>query len=97
VSEQASKALFSLYRLFDHVILTIADKLKLFDCMILPILNYGCEMWGFHCASDVENVHLRFLRYLRGVKQQTNSAAVYGELGRAPLDIVRNLNIGSNL
>jgi hypothetical protein len=57
LSEQASKALFSL---FDHVPLTIADKLKLFDCMILPILNYGCKIWGFHCASDVEKVHLRF-------------------------------------
>ena len=61
--------------------------------MVLPILNYGCETWGFHNAADVEKLHLRFLKTLLGVKQQTNNAAVYGELGRVPLSVIRKERI----
>ena len=53
VAEQASKALFTLNRLFDSASLNVSEKIKLFDSMILPILNYGCEVWGFHPAPDV--------------------------------------------
>jgi hypothetical protein len=74
--------------LFDNVSLTVVDKLKLFDCMILPILNYGSVIWGFHDASDIEKVHLRFLKSIIEVKQQTNNAAVYGELGMVQLSVV---------
>ena len=47
VSEQGSRALFSLYALVDKIEFDISDKLKLFDSMISPILNYGSEIWGF--------------------------------------------------
>jgi hypothetical protein len=49
------------YHFTDNVALTVVDKLKLFDCIILPILNYGSVIWGFHDAGDIEKVHLRFL------------------------------------
>lgn len=42
LSEQASKALYSLGLIFDTNELCVNDKLKLFDSLILPILNYGC-------------------------------------------------------
>ncbi|MCU7801013.1 MAG: reverse transcriptase family protein [gamma proteobacterium symbiont of Lucinoma myriamae] len=71
LAEQARKALFSLNNLFDCTMLHIKDKLKLFDCMILPILMYGCEIWGFHDSSDIERVHLKFLKQLLGVRSQT--------------------------
>ena len=44
LAEQANKALFSLNKLFDKVSLNITEKLKLFDSVVLPILNYGCEI-----------------------------------------------------
>lgn len=50
LAEQANKALYSLNKLFDKVHLNITEKIKLFDSMILPILNYGCEVWCFHPA-----------------------------------------------
>jgi hypothetical protein len=56
LSEQALKALFALNSLFEAVPLGISEKLKLFDSMILPILNYGCEIWRFHKAPDMEKV-----------------------------------------
>ena len=56
--EQATKALFSLNNLFDKIDLSISEKLKLFDSMIQPILNYASEIRGFHPAPDIERVHL---------------------------------------
>ena len=100
LAEQANKALFSLNKLFDKDSLNITEKLKLFDSMVLPILNYGCEIWGFHPAPNIEAVHLKFLKQLLKVRYQTSSAMVYGELGRVPLIIKRKeriLNIGLRL
>ena len=39
LSEQATKALFSLNSLFEVLSLNISEKIKLFDSMVLPILN----------------------------------------------------------
>ena len=54
LSEQAMKALFSVNSLFDSVSLNVSEKIKLFDTMVLLILCYGCEVWGFQAALDVE-------------------------------------------
>jgi len=93
LSKQALKALFSLNSLFDIVSLNITEKLKLFDSMIAPILHYGSEVWGFHKAPDIERVHLKFLKRLLNVKQQTTNTIVYGELGRFPMIIMRKIRI----
>lgn len=93
LAEQANKALYSLNKLFDKVQLNITEKIKLFDSMILPILNYGCEVWGFHPAPNIEALHLKFLKQILMVKPQTSSAAIYGELGRVPLIVKRKERI----
>lgn len=93
LSEQAMKALFSINFLFDSVAMNIPEKLKIFDSMVLPILCYGSEILGFHTASDVERVHLKFLKQLLGVKTQTSNNAVYGEVGRVPLSVIRKVRI----
>ena len=93
LAEQATKALFSLNNLFDKIDLSISEKIKLFDSMILPILNYASEIWGFHPAPDIERVHLKFLKQILKAKSQTPSAAVYGELGRVPLHFMRKERI----
>ena len=60
--------------------------LKLFDSQILPILEYGSEIWYFgKNISHYEAVHLGFLKFALGVKRQTSSLAIYGETGRYPL------------
>jgi hypothetical protein len=93
LSEQASRALFSLNKLFDEISLDVSDKLKLFDAMICPILNYGSEVWGFHKSQDVERIQLKFLKQLLGVRQQTCNTAAYGELARFPLSLFRKIRI----
>ena len=59
----------------------------------LPILCYGCEVWGFHAALDVERVHLKFLKQILGVRTQTCNNVVYGEIGRVPLSVIRKVRV----
>ena len=64
-----------------------------FDSIILPILMYGSEIWGFCRRDDIEKVHLRFLKQILGVRKQISNVAVYGELGRFPLFVLRKIRI----
>jgi len=59
----------------------VDQKYVLFKSLIMPILNYGCEVWGFMEASSVEKVHLKFMKQVLRVKNSTPSAFVYGEMG----------------
>ena len=54
---------------------------------------YGCEIWGFHKADDIESVHVKFLNQILGVRRQSSNLAVYGELGRVPLYVLKNIRI----
>ena len=60
--------------------------LKMFDSQILPILEYGSEIWyrGKQC-DIVENVHVTYLKNTLGVGVHTCNQAVYVETGRLPL------------
>ena len=93
LAEQGMRALFSLNSLFDRISLGITEKLKLFDSMVMPILNYGTEVWGIHKGPDIERVYLKFLKQILCVRPQTSNIAVYGEVGRTPLYILRQERI----
>ena len=67
--------------------------MDLFDKYVSPILNYSCEVWGFHNAPDVERLHLSFCKRLLRVKKTTQNDFVYGELGRYPMYIFRYIRI----
>lgn len=58
---------------------------KIFDSCILPILNYGCEIWGFHEARDAEKVYHDFCKFVAGLPTTTPNLAARGEFGRKRL------------
>ena len=61
VAEQANKATFALHkRLNDFRNINPHKMIILFDRFISPILNYECEVWGFHKAPNIERVHPNF-------------------------------------
>ena len=93
LSKQALKAIFSLYTLFDSIYMDIAENLDLFDSMILHILNYGSEVWGFHKAPNIEKVHLKFMKTISCVRQQSSNLAIYDELGKVPLLVLRQISV----
>ena len=91
---QAQKAIFQLNKyLYKFTFLSPRQKLELFDKLILPILNYGGEVWGFSQANVIERVHLQFCKRLLGVKKTTQNDFIYGELGRTSCNIKRYLLI----
>ena len=51
--------------------LTVSHRIDLFDKLILPILNYCSETWGFIQANAVERVHLQFCKTFLGVKKKS--------------------------
>ena len=87
VVEQARKALFGLYRKIRNLELPLDCQLKLFDNTIIPILTYGCEVWGFGDLSAIEKVHTDFMKYILHVKKSTPHVMLYGELGRFPISV----------
>ena len=88
-----SKAMYSLLNMLDKWSLTAKLKLKLFDSMVSSILNYGCEVWGFHPGDCIDKLHLKFCKLILGVKRSTNNNAVLGELARFPFYISRQFRI----
>ena len=71
--------------------------LERFDSLILPILLWGSEVWnpyrgGYYFSTwdktEVERVHLQFLKRLLGVLNiSTRKIMVRAELGRYPLKL----------
>ena len=87
LSDQALRAYHNLLYIFDKLDCKIQMKLELFDKMITQISLYGSEVWGIYCIKEIDKLHIKFCKYVLGVKTQTPNFAVYGELGRFPLYI----------
>ena len=85
---QAHRRLFVIKSKKEKYNLPIDIVLDLFDKMILPILLYGCEIWGFENLESIEVFYRKFLKYILKVNSQTANCMVYGETGRTPLDVL---------
>ena len=82
---QAQRALFAIKSKRERLNLPVDIMLDLFDKMIMPILLYGCEIWGFEDIEAVENFYRKFLKYVLRLNSQTTNCMVYGETGKKPL------------
>ena len=60
---------------------------KLFDTKIVPILMYGCEIWGFQERENIEIVQRYACKRYICLNAKTINAAVLGDCGRYPLYI----------
>ena len=65
----------------------------LFDRLVLPVLLYLCELWGFHTAAAVERVHLKFCKWVLKLSKSTTNEMVYGDLRRCPLILEKKVHI----
>ena len=91
---QAQKEIFKLNKyLYKFTDITVKHRIELFDKLVLPILNYSAEVWGFIPALNIERVHTQFLKKVLNVKVSTQNDFIYGELGRKSLLINRHLRI----
>ena len=79
--DKAKKALFKMETLLGKVDLEIETKLHLFDTMVLPILIYGCEIWGF----EKTEFFIEFFCGVFHVYGKVSQKVLYCELGRQEL------------
>ena len=87
VGNQARKAMFKLIKDSKNVgTLPPNVALKLFDALVVPILEYGSEIWFQNKEiPELESVHLKFLKTILGVRNNTSTLGVRGETGRFPI------------
>ena len=65
--------------------LPIDIQQELYNALVAPILLYGCEVWGHQNVESIEKLHLKYLKYVLGVRRSTCNSIVYG--GGFPLRI----------
>lgn len=94
LADKARKAIFSVKNM-TRQFFDLKPKFMcfLFDKMILPVLSYGQEIWGFGDCEAIERVHLQFCKGILKLRRSTAGFFVYGELGRFPLAVKRNIQI----
>ena len=65
---------------------------KVFDCQILPLLEYASDIWYTgDSVNDFEKIHLKCIKSTLGVRKQTPTPAIYGDTGRFPLIIRQHI------
>ena len=78
---QARKAMFALLEKAKVLNLPIDIVCELFDVCVVPVLLYGCEVWGFEDLKDVEIFYRKFLRIILKSFKFTPNVMLYGETG----------------
>ena len=65
----------------------------MFNCLVSPVIEYSCEVWGFCQADKLDTIYLGFLKTILGVRKTTPSVFIYRELNLYPLKLKRYLRI----
>lgn len=82
---QARHAMFALLSKAAKLMLPFDITCDLFDKLVLPILLYGCEVWGIENIDYIEIFYKQFLRRLLKVNKFTANCMLYGEVGKYKL------------
>ncbi len=95
ISNSCTRALFKVIRYCKQLgQLPPATALNLFDSLISPLIDYGSEIWYRESIiNKLETIHLRYLKRVLKVRQQTPTLAVYGDLGRFSLIVRLQCNV----
>jgi hypothetical protein len=60
---------------------------ELFDKMVKPIVTYGAELWGCNTHKCLEDIQVKFGRFILGLPSSSPRSAVLGELALQPLNV----------
>ena len=85
---QARRAMYSLIIKAKKLRLPIDIELEMFDRLVVPILLYGCEVWGFSNIKQIESFHIQYCKRLLKLNKNTANCMALGELGRSQLSDV---------
>ena len=82
LKEQGNRAMFSIIKKARKGKLPIDIQFDLFDKVVMPVMLYGCEVWGYKNLEVLEKLHLKFCKLVLKLKKSTPDTMVYGESGR---------------
>jgi len=83
---QATKAIFVISRYQKQFgYFTHDSAFKLFDSMIVPILTYSAEIWGYEYSSQIEKAQITYCKRLACLHQNVANFFALAECGRRPL------------
>ena len=85
IAKQITQARKALYCIARKLQLPIDIQCQLFDHLVLPILLYGSEIWGYEDLLQVEVFHRKFLRLILHVNRCTPDCMIYGETCRGAI------------
>lgn len=101
INDLKSRALYALVQLRKKLGVSFRENIKmsfyLFDTLVKPIILYCSDFWGPLCINKkapsemlpsrnlIDLVHMKFLKQLLGVQNQTSNIGVLLETGRVPL------------
>ena len=77
--KHASKAMYALVSKGRRLQLPADLMIELFYSLVIPIVTYGSEVWGFSVTRDLEKHQLKSLNLVLNVKSSTCNSVVYGE------------------
>ena len=78
---QASKATYSLLTRIRQLDLNFEVSIELFERLIIPILLYGSEIWGYENEKQIQTMYNKALRKFLRLHKSTSICMMYGELG----------------
>ena len=64
------------------------EAFKLFDSLVLPILCYSSEIWGYGYLEIIEKVHANFCKRVCCLHQHVCTFLAISDCGRTPISIV---------
>ena len=85
--DKAQRALFALLKTSREKNLPTDILLDLYQKMVVPVMLYGCEIWGHEKLDILEKIHLKSLKYILHLNRSTMTAQVFGESGFFPIYI----------
>jgi hypothetical protein len=68
LAEKASKAMYDILNKGRVHNLSVSCQLDLFDTIIIPMLTYGSEIWGYVNIDLLVKVHEQFCKLLLNLK-----------------------------
>ena len=81
ISNQAKKVLFALLSRIVRLKYPPAVILcHLFDALVLPVLEYGGEVWGWNNCNAIELIHRKFCKFALNLPSSATNLGVYSEL-----------------
>ena len=94
LADRGLRAMFKLLRSVNELYAPETSFLcTQFDKLVMTVLLYESEIWGFHKALDIEKVPLLFCKKILHLKRNTANYFIYNELGRYTLNVNSKLRI----